>query len=381
MRAIAPRHPPGAGLRDAWRGLRDRWIATPAFRDWAARFPLTRGIARRRAREVFDLCAGFVYSQVLAACVRLRVLELLAASPQSGAELGRRVGLTTAAATTLLDAAVALGLVDRRQGGRYGLGPLGASVAGNPAITAMVEHHAMFYADLRDPVALLRGGLEDTALSAYWPYAGDDSPGKLAPDRVAAYSTLMAASQSLIAGQVLDAYSLTRHRCLLDVGGGEGAFLEAVAARAPGLELKLFDLPAVAARASARLAAAGLGERATAFGGDFLKDPLPSGADVASLVRVLHDHDDERVKTILRVVRQALPAGGTLLIAEPLRDAPGAPAVGDAYFAFYLLAMGRGRPRSTTELAALLRGAGFVGVRAVATTMPLQTGLMVARVP
>lgn len=376
---MAPSPQLPATWRDGWRRMRDRWIANPAFRDWAARFPLTRPIARRRARAVFDLCAGFVYSQVLAACVRLRVLDALAVSPLTAVQMAARTGLTVEAATILLDAAVALGLADRRRGDRYGLGMLGASIAGNPAIVAMVEHHALFYADLRDPVALLRGEQGDTALAAYWPYAGATTPAGLPADRVAAYSTLMAASQSLIASQVVAAYALNSHRCVLDVGGGEGAFLEAVAEHVPALELKLFDLPAVAARATARFAATGLVDRATAYGGDFLTDALPAGADIVTLVRVLHDHDDTRVRTLLSAVRRALPAGGTVLIAEPLRDAPDAATVGAAYFAFYLLAMGRGRPRSVTELGMLLREAGFGDVREIATSMPLQTGLVVAR--
>ena len=41
---------------------------------------------------------------------------------------------------------------------------------------------------------------------------------------------------------------------------------------------------------------------------------------------------------------------------------PDAEGVG-AYFAFYLLAMGSGRPRRTDELTALLHTAGFTGVR------------------
>ena len=49
-----------------------------------------------------------------------------------------------------------------------------------------------------------------------------------------AYSTLMAASQPLVAADVLEAYKLSRHRCLLDVGGGDGSFLIQAAAAAPG---------------------------------------------------------------------------------------------------------------------------------------------------
>ena len=42
----------------------------------------------------------------------------------------------------------------------------------------------------------------------------------------------------------------------------------------------------------------------------------------------------------------------------------GAEPIADAYFGFYLLAMGTGRPRTAEELAALLATAGFSRVRA-----------------
>jgi demethylspheroidene O-methyltransferase len=46
-----------------------RLIASARFQRWAAGFFLTRWIARRKARSVFDLVAGFVYSQTcLPAC-------------------------------------------------------------------------------------------------------------------------------------------------------------------------------------------------------------------------------------------------------------------------------------------------------------------------
>ena len=79
--------------RDLMIVLRNRLLMNRRFRAFSASFPLTRGIARRTAAEVFDLCAGFVYSQILFACVRLQIFEMLADEPLGTAELKRRTGL------------------------------------------------------------------------------------------------------------------------------------------------------------------------------------------------------------------------------------------------------------------------------------------------
>ncbi|WP_043338817.1 methyltransferase [Belnapia moabensis] len=367
-----------AGLLDRARDTYDRILASPRFRSLATRFPLTRPVARRRVRALFDLCAGFVYSQVLLACVRLRLFEILRNGPEDESRLAARLALPPESAARLFAAAASLGLLARRSGGRWGLGPLGAAMVDNPGVTAMVEHHALVYGDLADPVALLRRPRGGNHLSGYWPYAEAATPAALRPDQVAAYTDLMAASQPIIAEEVLAAVPLRRHRCLLDVGGGDGSFLRAAGTRHPHLRLMLFDLPAVAERARPRFAAAGMTGRTALHGGDITTDPLPGGADILSLVRVIHDHNDDRALAILRAARAALPPGGTLLLAEPMAATPGAEPIGEAYFGFYLLAMGTGRARTPAELSALLRQAGFTAPRLRPTRTPLLVRVMTA---
>jgi len=372
-----------AESRDSWLDRwRDRWnafVATAGFQRWAARFPLTRPVALARSRALFDLMAGFVYTQTLLACVELDLFDYLAQGPRSKREIMQHTGLDDVAAERILRAATSLRLLSRRRGDRVAIGPLGAPMVGNRGLVALIRHHAMAYADLADPVTLLRSGSDfRTELSRYWPYADAPRPQNIDDARVASYSEMMASTLPPLASDVLDAYDLSKHDCLLDVGGGEGVFLSHAGARHPSLNLMLFDLPAVTTRAQHRLEKDGLATRSRIVGGNFHTEPLPTGADVASLVRVLLDHDDDAVRRLLRKVHTALPRGGTLLVAEAMSGARFAEPVGDAYFNFYLLAMGKGRARRPEELRAMIHEAGFKKTRQLPTRYPIQTGLIVA---
>jgi demethylspheroidene O-methyltransferase len=364
-----------------WREWRNRLLMSARFQRAAAAFPLTRLQARREARELFDIVAGFTYSQITLACVRLGLLERLRAGALRETELLAAVDMPAEAAATLLRAAAALQLLDRctlRGADGWALGRRGAALLGNPGVLAMIEHHAVLYADLVDPLAMLRAPRGATALARYWPYASAGEPGAVPAERTAAYTRLMSASQGLVADEILDACDLRRCRCVLDVGGGDGTFLRALARRLPTVQLMLFDLPGVVEQARTRFAEAGLDSRVRLHGGDFSRDPLPRGADLISFVRVLHDHDDPRVRTLLRAAHAALPPGGRVLVAEPFAGTTGAERMGDAYFGIYLWAMGSGRPRSGAELAEMLREAGFGHVRRLATRIPLQTSVLIA---
>jgi demethylspheroidene O-methyltransferase len=358
---------------------RDRLLADSTFQRRSLRWPFARWIARRRMRALFDLCSGFVYSQVLLACIRLDLFERLAESPRSAGQLADELAVPGTSIERLLEAAESLRLVEHRGQGTYGLGPLGAALLGNPAVGMMIEHHHALYADLADPVALLRGERRTTELGRFWAYSRHAGSAALEVDDTKAYSDLMAASQAMIADQVLQACSMRHHRRLLDVGGGAGAFAAAAMERHADLEACVFDLPSVAEQARARFERAGLGDRSSAIGGSFLEDELPTGYDILSLVRVLHDHDDDAVRTLLRAVRRAIPSDGTLLIAEPMLGTRGAEPVTAAYFGFYLMAMGQGRARSPSDLVRLLRECGFERPRMHRTDAPLLVQVLTAR--
>lgn len=375
-------------ISERFREWRNALLGSERFQRRIAMIPGLRALARREAAAMFDVVAGFVYSQVLLACVRLDLFERLRGRSRAEGELLCELraseagqGISEEALQTLLRAAESLELIERRAVEAWGLGQRGAALLGLPGVLAMIEHHAVLYRDLADPLAMLRGARGDTALARYWPYACSSVPGELSDIASRDYTQLMSSSQGLVSTEILDAYDVSRHHSILDVGGGNGRFLLAVSRRAPSAALRVFDLPPIAAQAQANFEEQGLGARARAVGGDFTRDPLPSGADLLCFVRVLHDHDDPLVERLLQSAFAALPPGGTVLIAEPLAGTPGAERMGAAYFGLYLWAMGSGRPRTRAELTERLRRAGFADIREHPTRVPLQTRVLTAKRP
>ena len=371
---------PQPGWRSRLRAWRARQVARPEFRRFVQRMPFSRTYSRMQEADLFSIATGFVQSQVLFAALQTGLIEALADGPVTVSDLARSTGLSEDRLKRLLQASHALKLVCIGSDGFVTLGDHGAVVHSDHGIRAMIHHHALLYRDLSDPVGLFKGSRTDTELRQLWSYAGSGRESSVKPRDAAAYSELMAASQSMLSDEILDAYDLGRHKKLLDVGGGEGAFISAVAERHPNLKLSLFDLPAVAARAKAKFADEKLNQCPHCHGGSFLDDSLPRGHDCVTLVRVLFDHEDAVVLRLLRNVRAAMEPGQTLVIAEPMAgDNSRGQRLSTAYFGVYVLAMGSGRCRSPQAIIDLARDAGFSNFDIRPCRSPLMATLVVAR--
>jgi len=368
-----------AAFKLGYVARRNRVFASPKFQHWAARLPLIRWIARSRANGAFDLLAGFTYSQVLRAYVEGGLFDILKEGPLGAGVIAGRMGLPEAAALTLLRAGRPLMLAEEPAPDHWMLGEQGAVFASNPGVQAMVRHHRLLYADLADPLALLRADRADpTALSRFWTYAGALQGVTERGEDTAEYSQLMAASQHFVADEVLASMRFRDVARLLDVGGGHGAFLRHIGTAWPHLKLGLFDLPEVAATGAGLLGEALGPARVTAHPGNFFSNSIPQGYDMVSLIRILHDHDDAPAQALLANIRKSLAPGARLLIAEPMARIPGAEAMGEAFFGLYLWAMGSGRPRSPAEIIAMARAAGFASARFIATAQPVNASVVIA---
>lgn len=103
-------------------------------------------------------------------------------------------------------------------------------------------------------------------------------------------------------------------RSVVDVGGGTGSFLAALLRAHPQLRGTLVDLPGTVGRAVSGLRAADVAGRVTLCGQSFF-DPLPPGADVYLLRKVLGDWPDaETVRILKGCATAAAPAGRVVVL-------------------------------------------------------------------
>ena len=376
MAAIFPSDEPRPKFWDKWRARYLDLVGSAAFQSWAAHSLFTRATAKRDGERLFDLVAGFTYSQILQAFVALDLPRHLRARPAYPSELAAKLDAPERRISVLCQAAASLGLLTRLRDGRYALARLGAAINGVGGLRDMILHHDILYRDLGPAEGFFRGET-DPDLARFWPYvfgaaAAED------PATAERYSHLMSETQNLVSDEILSSLSFGKAQHVMDIGGGTGVFLAACAKAHPDVQVTLFDLPQVAALAQDRFERAGIAARATIVSGSFRDDPLPIGPDLITLIRVLYDHEDETVLRLLKSVHAALPEGGKIVIAEPMSGGQTPDRSADAYFALYCMAMGTGTVRSAAQIGELLSEAGFAGVSPVKTGRPFVTRIVTA---
>jgi O-methyltransferase domain len=159
---------------------------------------------------------------------------------------------------------------------------------------------------------------------------------------------------------VLAAYDFSSFGTVVDVGGGEGHLVEAIADANIGVSTVLIDLPGVIERVSQRR---GEHRGVRRVGADFFTDRLPSG-DLYVLMEVLHDWPDADLVRILLNIAASAPAHARLLIVEMVMPEGPGPHPAKVRDLVMLTATG-GRERTASEFSLLLRQAGFLLQRVI----------------
>jgi hypothetical protein len=301
------------------------------------------------------LTDGYVTTQLLFVAAELGVADVLADGPCSADQVAEKVGADAGVLHRVLRGLAAEEVLEELPGGRFGLTATGQllreGVEGSQR-GAVLARGGLYYGALAGLLDAVRdGGVPFERVHGRTFFEHLDAH----PAESARFQASMAVRAAREAAAVVEAYDFRRFRTLVDVGGGTGVLLAAILRAAPGVSAVLFDRPEVVRDAQVPHVA-----------GDFFVE-VPAGADAYVLSRVIHDWSDADAVAILRTVRRAIPAGGTLLLVEAVLPERAADDPAAVRMDLHMLTLLRGQERTAEEFASLLAAAGFRLDRVVAT--------------
>jgi hypothetical protein len=256
---------------------------------------------------VLQTAAGFMMSKHLFAANDLGLFEKLADRPLTLDELANDLSIPSRTARITADAMVALGFLEK-QDDRYRNSSVSQTFLSGKT-PADLRPFLRFWNQISYP----QWQHLEEALRTNRGVSGDV---ELDPDQQRIFSEGVAAIQAGPAHAMPEKYDFTRHRKVLDLGGGVGEYLVPILDRFPQLEGTLFELPPVTEVARDALAANPVGSRINIVAGDLFEDAIPEDHDALILANVVHYFDHARNLKLLRRIRERVLAGARVLIVD-----------------------------------------------------------------
>lgn len=302
------------------------------------------------------LARQFMESRILLTAAELNLFTPLAEKPHTAEQLAGRLGCDTRALTILLDALAAMGLLEK-ENGAYRTPPAAAAFLSRESrrsVIPMILHAAHLWESWSGLTPVVRGTGPSQAPAS----------GARDAEELSAFIGAMHVVGLPLAEKIVAAIGPGPARKLLDVGGASGTYTIAFLKAAPGMKATLFDRPEVIPMARARLAESGLLDRVRLAAGDFYRDELPGGHDLALLSAIIHQNSPQENGELFGKVFRALVPGGRIVIRDHVMDPDRTQPRDGAIFAVNMLVNTEGGSTYTfEEVRGWLEGAGFANVR------------------
>jgi len=270
--------------------------------------------------HILQIGFGFWASKALLSAVEMELFTELANHPENAETLRDRLGLHPRSSQDFLDALVALGFLERRNGTYCNtpstdlfLDKRKPSYLGG--MLEMANHRLYgFWGHLT--AALRTGQLQNEAKSGEAPFfeALYADPARL-KEFLAAMSGLSHGANLAIAKQ----FPWREYATFADVGTAQGDLAVQIALANPHLTGVGFDLPEVAPVFEDFVERHSLQERLSFVPGDFFSNDLPT-VDVMVMGHVLHDWGIDEKRTLIGKAYEALQDGGALIVYEAIID-------------------------------------------------------------
>ena len=325
--------------------------------------------------RIMKMASAFFDSAVLFAASDLGVFGRLAKSSAECRTVANDLGLNERGTRLLLDACVAVGLVEKRDG-IYSNTPESAAflVPGGPGdLSRAIRYNRDVYGAWSRVPELARTGAPVEVPELH---LGDD------PERTRTFVLSMHGRALGIGRGVVPYLDLSDRSRLLDVGGGPGTYSVLIAQKNAQITCTVLDLPAVVDIADELIAQQGMTDRVKTLAGDYRTTEFPSGMDVINFFGVLHQESPDSIRAIFRRALAALKPGGITYVLDMMTDSSHTSPPFSALFALNMaLTTRNGWVFSDSELRTWMEDAGFVGVEVRPLPPPMPHWLVCARKP
>ena len=302
---------------------------------------------------------AFMSSRVILTATEIDIFTLLERKPSTAKDLAERLGLDLKATTRLLDCLVVYGFLKKFEG-RYLNTEKGAVLSADhpETVRPMVLHMDHLWTTWGQLTGRVRKGRDSQT-----------KPGlKFDEKRLKAFIGAMHVGAKTLSSEIAEAYDSSPYKKLLDVGGASGTYSVAFLRKNPKMRAVIFDLKKVIPMAKERLQEEGLFDRVEFVAGDFYKDALPTGCDLALLSAIIHQNSIEENETLFLKIHRALEPGGVILIRDHIMDESRTKPPAGAVFALNMLVNTRGGDTYTfREVKDALEKAGFKDIRLLRT--------------
>ncbi|HHU14719.1 MAG: methyltransferase domain-containing protein [Kiritimatiellae bacterium] len=281
---------------------------------------------------ILEMARGFQPSCVIIAAAELDVFTILHARPMNAVQLAARIKGDLRAVIILLDALVALGFLTKSTDTEpvYRVPKAVAEVLtadGAQSMLGMVRHLGNCQRAWGQLASVVLRGKPAVRRPSVLGADGD----------LASFIQAMHEVSDPVATPLVASLGKLTFTHLLDLGGASGTWTIPFLQLNPDACATIMDRPDVIPMAKRRMRQAGLTRRVRLFPGDFMKNALPKGADLAWVSAIVHQNSREQNRKLFAKVFAALEPGGQILIRDVFVDASRTRPASGALFAVNML--------------------------------------------
>jgi hypothetical protein len=324
-------------------------------------------------RRIWDLWLTGNYQAAIVAADESGIFTSLNDQPSTAAELAARLDFDERATTVLLRLLASLDLLTNRSGrfqltdqARVYLVRSSRFYWGHMMNVGVSDwHRTTLLTKLKQKHSDRAAGPEGIPkISGEGRVADNWAAGSISLEKAREVAARMHSHSLPAAIGVARNYDFQNIRRVLDVGGGSGCFMIAMAQEHPHLRNTIMELQAMCEVAQNYIQAGDVADRVNTTAADMFRQPWPRGNDAIFFSNIWHDWNLQTCKWLASRAFEVLPDGGRIMLHEMLLNDDGSGPATTASFSMLMLLAAQGQQFTFGELKEILEGAGFTGIEA-----------------